>query len=153
MRSLREAVLAHLPKCHWDRGCLLWQSAIDQKGYGRVQHARYSTAAHRAVYEVFVGPIPDGMHVLHSCDVRACVNPFHLRCGTHADNMADKVARARQSRQHGETHGMAKLSDEQVREIRARRGVETGVALAQRFGVSRAMITLIQRRQNWRHLA
>jgi hypothetical protein len=46
-------------------------------------------SAHRFAYELYNGPIPSGMHILHSCDVKHCVNPAHLRAGTHAENMAE----------------------------------------------------------------
>jgi HNH endonuclease len=52
-------------------------------------------SAHRVSFQAFVGPIPDGMHVLHSCDTRSCVNPYHLSLGTNADNIADSVAKGR----------------------------------------------------------
>lgn len=56
--------------------------------------------AHRLAYEFFVGPIPTGAFVLHSCDRPWCVNPAHLRVGTAVDNARDCVARGRHGNQH-----------------------------------------------------
>jgi len=66
------------------------------------------------------GPIPTGMHVLHKCDVPACVNPDHLFLGTHADNMHDMAVKGRAARIYGRvTYGALRLTDAQVRAIRA----------------------------------
>lgn len=51
--------------------------------------------AHRLSYELHKGPIPDGLQILHSCDVKNCINPDHLRVGTHSENMAEAADRGR----------------------------------------------------------
>lgn len=59
----------------------------DRKGYMRIKPDGRSTQAHRAVYELFRGPIPDGMVLDHLCRVRACVNPTHLEPVTNWENV------------------------------------------------------------------
>lgn len=51
--------------------------------------------AHRVSYEMHNGPIPKGMHIMHSCDNPACVNPNHLSAGTRSDNMTDCAQKGR----------------------------------------------------------
>lgn len=68
-------------------GCWLWQAAKTQAGYGQCGDGKKSTPAHRASYEHFVGPIPEGMQVCHKCHVRACVRPDHLYVDTPSNNV------------------------------------------------------------------
>jgi hypothetical protein len=76
--------------------CWLWRAYTDKKGYGRCRlNNRNGVKSHRAVYEILVGPIPDGLCVLHKCDVRNCVNPEHLFLGTHLDNAQDRDSKGR----------------------------------------------------------
>lgn len=148
--------------------CWLWTGARCQGkwGYGRLDVGGSQVRAHRLSWTLYLGPIPDGAQVLHSCDNPPCVNPSHLFLGTHADNMADMVAKGRQatgdrngSRLHpervarGGRQGASKLNDESVMDIR--RLASTGVAqdvLAAVYQVTRANILAILKRKTWSHL-
>lgn len=68
---------------------------VNPEGYRRIIWNGRTIMSHRLVYEVFVGSIPKGLRVLHSCDNPPCCNPGHLSVGTDADNQADKVRKGR----------------------------------------------------------
>lgn len=68
-------------------GCWLWTASCDSKGYGKIYVNGKLVGAHRVAYELFVGPIPDGLHIDHLCRVRCCVNPSHMEPVTHAENI------------------------------------------------------------------
>jgi hypothetical protein len=108
------------------------------------------SSAHRLAWEDANGPIPDGMHVLHSCHNPACVNPDHLRLGTHQDNMRDRQEAQRQAR--GSTNGRSKLTEDQVLEIWKLKGKVTQRTLAERFGVSIKAVGHIHSGYRWRHV-
>lgn len=118
-------------------------------GGRNVQMSRYS-------YEAHVGPIPDGLLVCHHCDNPKCVNPEHLFLGTSADNTQDMVRKGRKASQKGECHSQAKLTDEQIAEVRRRYErhcpVNGGLALAREFGVSKATISMVVNGRIWRHV-
>ena len=77
-----------------ESGCLLW-TASTVMGYGCLRVKKKTQLVHRLVWARTYGPIPDGMHVLHKCDVRLCSNPQHLFIGTNADNIQDSVRKGR----------------------------------------------------------
>lgn len=133
--------------------CWYWRGGLHKLGYGLFA-AIGEHKAHRVSYRLFNGSIPNGMDVLHKCDVRNCVNPEHLFAGTHTDNMRDMVSkgRARCVPQPGENHPMSKLTAVQVEEIR-RRYAAGGISmrkLGTEFGVGAMNICRIVNNQMWR---
>jgi len=82
--------------------CWLWTGHLSDDGYGLIKvggRKGKTLVVSRLSWALFMGPIPDGKQVLHRCDVRHCFNPFRcLFLETPADNMADKVAKGRQSK-------------------------------------------------------
>lgn len=121
--------------------CWLWTGCKNPAGYGLMGHKNRRTLAHRWMYELTHGLLPPDMHVCHRCDNPSCVRPEHLFLGTNNDNMQDKCRKGRQP--IGSAHGMAKLSNEQVRFILERREVKTG-EIARRFGVSHSLVSMIR---------
>ena len=78
-------------------GCWLWMGCVNGSGYGSISVSSEKTGqfVHRVVWELVNGPIPKGMHVCHTCDVRACANPDHLFLGSRSTNMKDSVKKKR----------------------------------------------------------
>jgi hypothetical protein len=128
--------------------CWLWSAAVDKNGYGWCRAFGRSTFAHRVAWRLRHGVWPT-TGLRHKCDTPRCVNPAHLEQGTQADNIADMVARGRVAR--GERR--SKLTEKQVREIRARvLSGESGGALAREFGVAASAISKIRNGSRWAHL-
>lgn len=116
--------------------CHPWLAGTDPSGYGRLRARGENSLAHRVAYELLVGPIPDGLSILHECDNPPCCNPRHLYPGTQQQNVVDMVAR-------GRSHRGVKLTVDLVVAIRRLRGSSTQERIAARFGISRAMVSLI----------
>jgi hypothetical protein len=93
-----EAVQRFMAKIKYDGDCWIWQGATNGPGnYGHMGvPGRKTMTTHRVSYLHFIGPIPDGLDVLHSCDRTLCVNPDHLFTGTDEDNKKDMERKGRQ---------------------------------------------------------
>jgi hypothetical protein len=143
-------VLRHIQKPNSPDGCWQWTASAFRGGYGHTILDRQEMAAHRAVWILLVGPIPEGLFVCHRCDNPGCVNPDHLFLGTHHDNMADRGAKRRQVR--GEQHPRAKLTESAVAEMReayARGGISQA-SLARRYGVAHSLIHRVLHNESWK---
>lgn len=76
-------------------GCWLWTGSRCRDGYGNFYDGSRVIGAHRFSWSVHKGQAPGKFHVLHKCDTPACVNPDHLKLGTHTDNMRDSRLKGR----------------------------------------------------------
>ena len=74
-----------------ESGCWIWTGSSDK--YGRIRFGTKWKKAHKISYMCYKGPVPDGVLVLHKCDVKLCVNPDHLYLGDMKDNARDTVDR------------------------------------------------------------
>lgn len=100
-------------------GCILWLGSCMPFGHGRMRWDGRLHLTHRLAWMAHRGEIPEGIMVCHKCDVPSCINPNHLFLGTNADNILDMYAKGRRVMTRGEKGPNAKLSDDQVRAIRA----------------------------------
>lgn len=157
------SILDNLQDTNQPDACWLWPSYCDHYGYGRFGKARKQ--AHRLSYEYFIGPIPEGLYICHTCDVHACVNPQHLFAGTQQDNMADMMKKGRKrarKRRPGESWFAAKLSLSDVAKIRAeydalptihgRKPNGSLTSLSKKYHISESQIDKIVYRTQWKEL-
>lgn len=135
-------------------GCWLWLRGMIKGGYGVVfKGSRSGRYAHRVSYELFVGPIPDGIIVCHKCDTPLCCNPRHLFLGTVEDNMQDMVRKGRAAKPANFTAYEKKLDEQKVIEIRKRAEYTPLRKLAREYNVSPTAIRCVVRRVTWRSVA
>lgn len=126
--------------------CWEWTGCRFSTGYGCLTAGGKNIGAHRIAWVMHNGmEIPDGLLVRHSCDNRACCNPYHLSIGTVQDNSDDMVHRRRQAQ--GEYHGMAKLTLGDAKTIAA--SIDSYKTLAKRYGVTKTTIGCIKTGLSW----
>lgn len=128
--------------------CWFYTGTRDKDGYGQIGIGRgRQYRAHRVAYETFVGPISRGAFVCHACDNPPCINPSHLFLGSARENALDMWQKQRKEPLRGVHHPMAKLSDEQVADIRRLRADgHTLTRIANLYGISFQHVSLLYRR-------
>lgn len=141
--------------------CWPWTAACYPDDYGmlgirRPNGGRTTMRAHVMALILATGEDANGRFGLHSCDNPPCCNAAHLRWGTQKQNIADMDARERGRRpiHRGVSNPKAKLTEDEVRAIRARykAGGVTQQTLADQYGVSQFVVSLIVRRKSWAHV-
>jgi len=151
-----------------DTPCLIFTGS-KVWGYGQIGRGGKDGPArvHRVMWEIHRGVIPDGLMVLHKCDVKACCNIDHLYVGTHSDNTRDAVERSRfragdengmrihpEKVRRGEAHHSATITEELVLAMRAEfdSGRATVRQLADTHRLDWYHVNLIVKRRRWRHV-
>lgn len=128
--------------------------ASKPKGYRLFKrNGRSNISIHRYAYQILKENIPTGLLVLHNCDNPPCCNPDHLFLGTYLTNATDMHMKSRNRAPRGERATFAKLTSEQVIEIR--RLFAEGVnfkEIAQRFNIGNTHVHRLVRRENWKHI-
>jgi len=141
--------------------CWLWRGTQGPQGYGVFKAKGRMFRAHRIAYFDQHGSVGD-LLVCHHCDVPGCVNPEHLFLGTALDNRRDCHAKGRQAlglrtrpetRAKGERHPSAKLTTEQVREMRTLRSLGRSFReLGKLFSVSFVAARYVCIGRTWKHV-
>jgi hypothetical protein len=157
-KNTLETLLARLAVVEHS-GCWEYTRARDKGGYGKFMLNRRHERAHRASYILHIGPIPEGLWVLHKCDNPPCCNPNHLFLGTPLDNQQDRRNKGRHGLHGSVTHphrwrsgeesARAKVTWKQVKEIRALEGKVSCRRIAEQYGVSDTLIRGIIGKQMW----
>lgn len=149
--NTRQDFEAHIDK---SGDCWLWMRHTNKSvnGYGEVRYEKRKWRAHRLMWVLTHGEIPDGLHVCHKCDNPLCVKPDHLFLGTIADNAHDRDRKGRNY--HGTDCHTAKLNDETVRAIRLEYAANKCKypELAAKYGVSVSAISDIVLGITWKHV-
>jgi hypothetical protein len=139
--TLAERLNADIDK---DGDCWLWTGFRNKGGYGMLTYRNTNMYAHRAAYEAFVGPVPEGSYVLHKCDTPDCCNPSHLTLGTQKENGIDMARKRRAAGQYN-------LTDDDVRAIRASKN--PAAKIAKDYGIGLSVVYKIRSGQRWTHVS
>lgn len=135
--------------------CWEWKDKLNDGGYGDFSISENgkssSFRAHRV--SLFLHTGTQDLVARHKCDNRACCNPNHLLWGNHQDNSDDKMSRNRGGHVWGSGHGMSKLKESQVLQIReAYEDRMSPEFIAQNYGVCKRHVYKIVSRERWGRL-
>lgn len=128
--------------------CIRFTGPKDKDGYGISAIQSRKMSAHRASWLLYGNSIAEGQYLLHTCKHRDCINPAHLYVGTQKQNVQDQIDAG--TFVYGELNGTAKLTEEQVREIRAER--MSARYYADKFNLSYHTVWDVLKGRSWKHI-
>lgn len=136
-----------------DGSCWEWLGGKYRDGYGGFWLQGASHKAHRITWLIEYGEFPKN-DACHSCDNRGCVNPKHLFDGTSSENRFDALAKGRVVPLRGVSHGQAKLTEDDIREIRQlyQKANPSYRSIASMYGVTHRAISQIIQGITWTHV-
>jgi hypothetical protein len=128
--------------------CLIWPFSLNRDGYAQIHIRTNNEKVSRIICEHFHGQPPTNKHdAAHLCNIRACINGKHLEWKTRKENIADELIF--ETRNRGEKHGLSKLTQEQVIEIKKLLRNHTMASIARRFKVDPGTIQAIKKKRSW----
>lgn len=131
-------------------GCLLWTASTNEDGYPHMNIGGKTRRVSRYLWEQENGPIPPRHEVMHDCDKPRCIDLRHFKLGTHAENMADMAMKSRARAPRGESNGLAKLTEAEVRAIRL--DPRPCPAIAADYGIARTTAWQVKTGRGWGHI-
>jgi hypothetical protein len=135
-------------------GCWDWKGCLHKSGYAPMNfYNNKQKNAHIVSWILHNGDIPDSLLVLHKCDNHKCTNPEHLFLGTHKSNTQDMLNKKRNHPAFGETHTRAKLTTQQVREIKNKLAMGvTMKRLCDDYNMSKGAMYALKHGITWKHV-
>lgn len=131
--------------------CWPWTGGVDRAGYGRISVVGLNIIqVHRIAYLIYIGDLPAGWELMHNCDTPHCVNPAHMKLGTHTDNMHDMSIKKRAN--YGGSRRV--LNPDLVRNMRARYAAgETISSIYRSLNVDWGTVRHAVQGRTWRHVS
>ena len=151
MDATRSAWLSSALSLETDE-CILWPFATNKKGYGIVRVNRRRMTANHYICWMTNGERPTEKHTdtAHSCGVRRCCNKRHIRYATSKENSLDSIEHGTMAR--GRSNGQARLTENDVRQIRSEIGRRSLRSIAAQYGVTHKAISFIRDGVTWASL-
>lgn len=137
--------------CSNPEACWIWNGYKQASGHGQFRYRSKTIVAYRFSYMLKYPDFDQSLCVLHKCDNGACINPTHMFLGTMTDNMADKVAKGRQSKGLSNTGWLLETEVEEIKKL-YQTGKYTQQELGRRFKVNASQISKIINGHRWGHL-
>ena len=133
-----------------DGDCWIWNGSSRSRGYGQCKMNGKLVGVHKVSYLINKGSIPEGLCVLHKCDIRSCVRPEHLWLGTVAENNADKIAKGRARNLVGSEHPSSKITEAQA--VMILNDPRKYQDIADEYGISIPLVSHIKTGRAWKHI-